>query len=240
MMKKIMLLMLSIGLAIGLAACSGSDKDKDKDASKDKDEGQEQQEQQELTIGDDEKVAEDDIVAQINDSEVKGLLYNAVYAQTKTQMHQYGQDVSDKDAVKDYALDELIAQELVKQQAAKEGIEVSEKQAKKELDKLKKENEEQLTAYLEEYGLTEDAFQDQLKFGLILEKYMDEKLEYEKVTEKETKEMYDQLKEQNEEIESYDKLKDQIQESLENQKKNESLQAQLEEWKKDAKIEKKI
>src|SRR5699024_5800277 len=120
-MKKILMLLMALSLAAVLAACNNDDA-ADKKGNSDKQ--TEQEAPKEVKISDDEKVKDDKVVAKINDTDIKGEQYNESYAQTKAMLSlQFGQDVSDKKKVKDQTMSILIQQELLKQDAKKQGIE---------------------------------------------------------------------------------------------------------------------
>jgi len=235
-MKKFTMFLITLTLAMVLAACGNDDAEENQEP----DEDVAEQANAEVEVTDEEKVKDDDIVANINDEGVKGTHYNIIYKQTKMQMHQFGQDTSDLDTVKEHTLDELIAQELLKQDAEKKGVKVSDEEIQTELEDFKEENDEDLESYLDEFDISEETFKEQLFFSLVLDKYMDEEIKSEEVSDDEAKEMYEDLKQQNEEIAEYDELKDELKDSIEAQKKQEKLQAKLEELKDSADIEKLI
>ncbi|GAA0419758.1 MAG: SurA N-terminal domain-containing protein [Bacillota bacterium] len=238
-MKKIIMLGLALTLAIVLAACGDDnaegDKKKDEQTQEEGNTSKEGQEQQ-VKVTDKEKVEEGTAVASVNGDEIKGERYNPIYTQLKTQMAQYGQDVSDLDKLKEQTINVLVEQHLIRQDAASKGIKVSDKEVQSEFDSLKEENGDQLTAVLEQFNLTEDQFKRQLEDDLITTKYIDSQLEI-KVTDKEVEEYYNQLKEQNEEIGKLKDLKDQIKNQIKQQKTNEQLQKKVDKLKKDAKVE---
>lgn len=230
---------LALTLAIVLAACGDDnaegDKKKDEQTQEEGNTSKEGQEQQ-VKVTDKEKVEEGTAVASVNGDEIKGERYNPIYTQLKTQMAQYGQDVSDLDKLKEQTINVLVEQHLIRQDAASNGIKVSDKEVQSEFDSLKEENGDQLTAVLEQFNLTEDQFKRQLEDDLITTKYIDSQLEI-KVTDKEVEEYYNQLKEQNEEIGKLKDLKDQIKNQIKQQKTNEQLQKKVDKLKKDAKVE---
>ncbi len=230
---------LALTLAIVLAACGDDnaegDKKKDEQTQEEGNTSKEGQEQQ-VKVTDKEKVEEGTAVASVNGDEIKGERYNPIYTQLKTQMAQYGQDVSDLDKLKEQTINVLVEQHLIRQDAASKGIKVSDKEVQSEFDSLKEENGDQLTAVLEQFNLTEDQFKRQLEDDLITTKYIDSQLEI-KVTDKEVEEYYNQLKEQNEEIGKLKDLKDQIKNQIKQQKTNEQLQKKVDKLKKDAKVE---
>ncbi|WP_164670900.1 SurA N-terminal domain-containing protein [Virgibacillus doumboii] len=243
-MKKFIMLLMAVSLAAVLAACNGDDSAENKEDNKDK---QAEQASKPVEITDEEKVKEDKVVVKINGNDIKGKEYNDAYAQTKGMMSQYNQDVSDKKKLKDQTLNMIIQQELLKQDAKKQGIEVTDKEVKSEFDKVKSQNKEQFESTLKQLHLTEEAYKDQLAFSLTLEKYVDSQLNT-KVTDKEIQSYYDQLKKQNEaasedkkqEMPKLEEIKDQIKSQLIKQKENQQLQAKIQKLKDQAEIKKMI
>ncbi|MBS3681471.1 SurA N-terminal domain-containing protein [Ornithinibacillus massiliensis] len=228
-MKKLILSFMMIGLIAILAACG----DKEEKA-------QETVQPQDITMEEDEKVADDDVVISINDTEVSGDHYNTIYLQTKIRASQFGQDIEDKENIKEITLNEIIAQELIKQEAERLGIEVSEENVQEELDTLKSENEEQFEAYLETYNLTEDSLKEQIRFSQILSQFIEEEIEIAEVTEDDIKETYDQLKKDMENIMEFEQAEPIIEQQLTQQREADALQAKVEELMDDANIEKHI
>ncbi len=154
-MKKFIMLIIAITLTTTLAACNdGADSDS---AKKDEETNTEQQEQakQGVEISEDEKVKDDKIVLSINDTDIKGKQYNTIYEQTKNLMNQYGQDVSDKNMIKEQTLNTIIGKELLTQEAKKqdikfeeyikqetEGIKVTDEEVQSAYDKIKEQNKD--------------------------------------------------------------------------------------------------
>ncbi|MEN2768785.1 SurA N-terminal domain-containing protein [Ornithinibacillus xuwenensis] len=229
-MKKLLSIVMIMGLFLILAAC-GDDDEKT---------NEEEKAAKEITLEEDEKVDDDKVVIRINDTEVKGAQYNTVYLQTKMRVYQFGQDIEDKENIKEITLNEITAQELIKQEAARQGIDVTEEEVQNEFDTLKSENEDSFTAYLEQYKLTEESLKEQIRFTFTLDKYMQEKVQVDEVTEDDIKEAYDQLKKENEEMMEYEEAKSIIKEQLVQQREAEALQVKVEELMEAAEIEKLI
>ncbi|GGB44561.1 hypothetical protein GCM10011409_22690 [Lentibacillus populi] len=242
-MKKLVMLVVALSIVTMLAACgNNSDSGSSSDAGKksgdqNKTEQQAKQAQdKDVKISDDEKVNKDDVVVQVNDTKIKGDQYNNIYAQTKVAMNQFGEDVSDKDQLKEQAINVLVQQELLKQDAKKQGIDISGEKVQSEFEKIKAENEDQFAAVLEQYQLSEQAYKDQLAFELTVDEYINKEITGTDVTDKEIKSYYDKLKEQSKDIPELKKVKEQIKDELTKQKENEKLQAKINELKKDAEI----
>ncbi|WP_010651833.1 SurA N-terminal domain-containing protein [Oceanobacillus massiliensis] len=234
-MKRILILLTALTIAIILSACNN---DKSAEESKNKEANTSEQKQEELEFTEEEKVEDDTSVAVVNGEEIKGEDYNPIYTQVKTTMYQYGQDVSDLPSIQNQTVDILIEQALIKQDAEKAGIKVTEEDAQKELAKIKEEsNEEEFAALLEQYQMTEEEFEKQLMDDLTTIKYVDEQFKAE-VTDKEVKEYYDQLKEQNQEVGKLEEVEDKIKEVLVNEKQSQQLRAKVDELKENAEVEK--
>ncbi|MDY0410397.1 SurA N-terminal domain-containing protein [Virgibacillus soli] len=230
-MKKTYLLLIAVLFAVVLTACN-SDKDKEKDTK--------QADMEKLEVTDAEKVANDKVVLEVNDEKVNGNKYNTAYIQTKMRLYQIGQDIDDLEQVKDKTLDELIAQELLRQEIENKGFSVSNKDVDAEYEAIKKENGDQLKAYLKEFSMTEDDFKEQVKYSLALEKYLDKEVKTPKVSDKEIKDMYDKLKENNDDIPEYKDVADIIKEQLEQQKKEEELKTIIDALEEKAEVKKLI
>lgn len=241
-MKKFIMFTLALSLTVFLAACGGDsegEKEKDETPEESEDAGAEQEEQ-DLEMTKDEEVDEDEIIASINGTDIKGLEYNSTYAQTKMMFGQQGLDVSDQDTIKEKVVDALVERELIMQDATEQGIEVSEKEVESELDTIKSENEEQFTMVLDQFNLTEDDYKEQLTFEIVLDEYMSSEFKDIEVTDDELKETYDELKEQNEEMPEFDEIKDDLKADLSERKEMEMLEEKIEELKDKADVETKI
>ena len=190
---------------------------------------------QKVEITDKEKVSEDEVVASVNGEEIKGDRYNPTYSQLKITIGHYNQDVSDLDKLKEQTIDMLITQHLINTDAAKKGIEVTDKEVQKEFDKIKKENEDRLKTALEQFQMDEKQFKTMLKDNIITTEYTDKEFDV-KVTDKEVKEYYNEIKEQSEEVAKLDDLEEQIKTRLEQEKASAQLQKRIDDLKKDAEI----
>lgn len=230
-MKKIYVLAVLALLTIILAACSGDKEEKKEENATD---------QLKVEIGDDEKVDDNEVVATINGEDILGDTYNIIYAQLKLMQQLSGQDISEKEKLKDEAIDMLIDQELLRLETKDKGIDVTKKEVQAKFDEAKSENEEQFKEILKQYYLTEEAFKEQLAFELAVGKYIDSEFPDIKVTDEEVKAYYDQQKEQNEVVPDFKEVEEQIKQGLQGQKEQEKLQSVVDKLKEKAKIDVKI
>lgn len=240
-MRKFLML-ITLCLAVTLAGCgSKADDTKNNDQQQDNDI---------VEVTEEEIVSEDLVVAKINGTEIVGDEYNSIYVQTKVRLHQYRQDVSDLNLLKEQTLNTLIDQELLRQDANKVGITVTEEEVQEQFDEVKGEvSEEHYTEFLKQYQLTEDEFKEELYFAILHEKYLESEIPAIEVTNEEIQEVYDQLKENsennkdnenNEEFPDYEDIADQLKLEITMQKEQEELQAKINELREAAEIEKMI
>jgi parvulin-like peptidyl-prolyl isomerase len=134
------------------------------------------------------------------------------------------------------ALDSLITQELIKQEAAKKKIVINNEDVNKkiaELDAQFKAQGQTLDKILEQQGLTRVEIKDQLKVQIMLEKLIGDKLT---VSEKEVDAAYEQQKEVFAKETDMKKVRTTIKETLKSQKLSTEAQTLIQGLKKDAKI----
>lgn len=227
-MKKKMLLLLTLLLALILAACGGDDAEPEE---------QKETTEVDVEITEEELVDEQFVVANINGSEITGDKYNNIYRQLKTMLFMYGQDVDDLDMLKDETLAILTDQELIRQDAEESGVEVTEEEAQEEWDIMIAANgEEAIETLLEQYGLTEEEFLNQLKDDLLTVKYIEKEFVVE-ISDEEVEEQYELLKEQHENIGEFAEYEEMIRRNLTEMKQSELLDERLNELKENAEIE---
>lgn len=217
-MKRFNAIVLIFTATLFLVACGNNS-----------DEGEAVVSPEDVEMSDDEKRDADEIVLTINDKEFNGEDYNALYAQTKSVLGHQGQDTSDKEQLQSVVIEELIKRELLVEMGEEEGIEITDK----DIAKVKLENEKQYETVMEQYNLSEEEYDKQLAFELLLEKYLQEVYPVDEVTEEEIQEVYDELKETTEDIPELDLVKDEIREIIAIEK----LGEKMEQRKNDADIE---
>lgn len=260
--KKILLPFIAGALALGLAACGEDDKAK-KDETPQEQEGATgeaapdeatQEEAAEKAKEMQEKLAKqqvdvEEIVAVVNEEELNGEQYNAALQSIQGQMQKMGQDPTSEEMaelVKVQALDSLVNQTLMLQDAEEVEIKASESEVDEEYSKFtgQFEDEKAMEEALKEQKLDEKKVKEILTEIIVLEKYQDKVAPVEEVTEEEIKEYYDevavQAKEAEQELPPLEELSEEIKGMLEQEKQQELLAAHVEELKADAEIELKI
>lgn len=227
-MKKYIVGLIVFLFMINLVACS--------DDNTDNTEGE--KENQSVEVTEEEKLPADEVVVVVNGEEVTGKTYNLVYTQEKLYKSQFEEDI-DLDDIKESTINLIIDRQILFQEAKKEGIEITEEQASKELERIKEESPETLEILLAQFQITEEDFKDQLIYELTMFEYMDKVIEV-SVSEEELEEYYKKAKEGNENIPEYDEIKHSLRSQLTELKTQEALQAKIDEARENAKIDKKI
>lgn len=225
-MRKYLLGFIFFLLIINVIACSSEDKSGENEHSPS------------VEVTEDEKLPADDVVVVVNGEEVTGKVYNLVYTQEKLYQSQFEEEI-DLEEIKESTIDLIIDRQILFQEAKKEGIEVTEEEAKKELDRIKEESPETLETLLAQFQISEEDFKDQLMYELTMFEYMHKVIEV-SVTEDELKEYYEKAKEGNEDIPAFEEIKHSLRNQLTELKTQEALQAKIDEARKNAKIDKKI
>ncbi|HLS06976.1 MAG TPA: SurA N-terminal domain-containing protein [Bacillota bacterium] len=196
--------------------------------------------EQTFEITDEEKVGQDEVVMYLNGEEVTGDKYNLAYLQTKVQLFQFEQDVSDQEVLKDLALDVLLEQELLHQEAAEKGIEVTEEDVEEELSLIKSESRETFDAFLDTYSFDEDSYKMMLSNAMLYDKYITEQFPNIEITDEEIEEAYEEIKSENEDVADLEEIEESLRGGLAKQKESEKMQELIESLKEEAEIETKI
>ncbi|TDL32550.1 hypothetical protein E2R51_07645 [Jeotgalibacillus sp. S-D1] len=249
-LKKILLPFAAGALALGLAACNdeedkSAEEPKQEEASKE-DQAAAEESQKKL---EEQQVDEKEVVAVVNDQEILGEDYNAALGQVQGQMQQAGQDPTSKEAaeqVKTQTLDTLVNQTLILQKAEEAELTASEEEIDEEYNAFQEQfgGEEAMNEMLEAEGMKPEALREQIAESIKFEKYINETVPTEEVTEKEIQEYYDQAaaqsKESGQEMPPLEEVSENIKTGLEQQKQQEKLAQHVEELKADASIDLKI
>ena len=167
----------------------------------------------------------EDVVAIVNDQDITKAEFDASYEQFKMTYAQQGMNIDDmeEDQVKlieQQVVDQLVNSQLLLQAAEKSNIEATEAEVQQSLEQIKGqfEKEEDFTAALETNKLTLAQLEKQIADELKVNQYISENVAEVAVEEEEIKAMYDQYKEQSEEVPSYEEVKAQIEQEIAQQK----------------------
>lgn len=252
--KKVLLPFMAGALALSLAACGEEDKAAIDKAPKGETKQEAPEEQKESAKAMQEKLAEQQvdknkIVAIVNDEELTGEVYNGALTAIQSQIQQMGQDPSSKESieqVKVQALDTLVNQTLILQEAKKTEIKASKSEIDEKYSSFEKQfgGEKEMKKALKDQSMDVKTVKEQIAESIIFEKYQDKVAPAGKVTDKEIKEYYDQAasksKETGEELPPLEEASKEIQGIIQQQQQQKLLAAHVEKLKADAEIELKI
>ncbi|GAA1941400.1 hypothetical protein GCM10009797_38200 [Nocardioides hwasunensis] len=146
-----------------------------------------------------------DVVAEVNGEEITKdeftPVYEASFAQAASQA-QMGGEAPDEDALKKSTVDDLVDTELLTQEAASRGIEVSDDDVEAELTKLAEQNGmksgDELLKAVAAQGMDADTARSQVQTQVLVEQLVTDEKGPIEPTEKELREIYDAAKKQQE------------------------------------------
>ncbi len=158
--------------------------------------------------GEEERTAEDvppDAIALIGDSEVPRAEFDALMERAKNGLKAQGREfpkagTPEYQDLKTRAVSFLIQRYQFRAEAEEMGVEVSDEEVQKELDKIKKESfdndEKKFQEALKREGLTEEQARAELRDRLLQEKLYEKVTEDVKVSDQEIEEYYEKNKQQ--------------------------------------------
>jgi antitoxin component HigA of HigAB toxin-antitoxin module len=255
MFRKLTIFMLMLLLVFGLAACGGNGGDKN--SSSESDHKTSQSDDSSQKTGESKKsqgsptkgmVDEDKTVAIVNGEKVKGDQYNPVLQRVESQFQQQGQNPSDDKIYKQakkQALDSVVGQTLILQDADKKGYKPSDKKVNQmydqQMSKLTKQlgGKKKVNEILKQQHVTTDLLKENIADQLEWDMYLDKEVPV-KVTDKEIKSAYQQYKSNTKKPEKLEKLKPAIKQQLEQQKQQPKLAEIVDQLKKKGDINIKI
>ena len=186
----------------------------------------------------------EDVVAIVNDQDITKAEFDASYEQYKLTYAQQGMNIDDmeEDQVKQIeqkVVDQLVNSRLLLQAAEKNNIEAAEEEVQQSLEQIKGQfdKEEEFTAALEANKLTLAQLEKQITDELKVNQYISENITEVAVEEEEIKAMYDQYKEQSEEIPSYEEVKAQLEQEIAQQKNQVEVGKLVEKLRNESEIE---
>lgn len=186
----------------------------------------------------------EDVVAIVNDQDITKAEFDASYEQYKLTYAQQGMNIDDmeEDQVKQIeqkVVDQLVNSRLLLQAAEKNNIEAAEEEVQQSLEQIKGQfdKEEEFTAALEANKLTLAQLEKQIADELKVNQYISENITEVAVEEEEIKAMYDQYKEQSEEIPSYEEVKAQLEQEIAQQKNQVEVGKLVEKLRNESEIE---
>ncbi len=212
MLRRWLTLGTALMIALALAACGGND-----DASTGSTDQPPASEEGQAPAAS--PVADDEVVAHVNGEALLGSAYNSVYDFVLMDMIQYGQNINDEQVqsmIKEQALEIVIGNKLLVQDAANKGYEVQDNEVQEELKNIKSqfENEQAFQTALEQSNLTMEELELQIREDLMIEKYIENEIEKSEVSNEEVQNYYDQFFGGGEDSPSFEEVEELIREMI--------------------------
>src|SRR5699024_4973305 len=128
--KRILTIFIGISILLLVSACGDNGNNENSESA----EAEDQETPEQVEISKEELVADDEVVTKINEAEIIGNKYNPEYRESKEieNLSNEPEQKIDKEKVKEITLEELIGQELIKQEAKELGIEVKDEDIEEE------------------------------------------------------------------------------------------------------------
>ncbi|QOR67262.1 SurA N-terminal domain-containing protein [Cytobacillus suaedae] len=218
--QKIVMLLTSILLVLGLVGCVATGQES-KDKSK-----------------------EDGVVAVVNDENITQQEFDESLEQIKMTYAQRGMNVEDLEEaqvkeMEQQVVNQLVNTKLLLQAAEKNNINATEEEVEQSLVQIKGqfENDEEFNSALEANNLTIAQLEKQIADELKINQYITENTAEVTVKEEEIVAMYDQYKEQSEEVPAYEEVKAQLEQQIQQQKNQEEVGKLVQKLREDSEIE---
>ena len=257
-MKKKLLAVLLITVMgfLVLTACGGEDADNNGNDNGENAEGNgdavEEQEPEVAKEIDLDSFEENDVFVRVNGEEILFTEFEDEFERSKNMVaQQYGIDLDSEQGaamlpqIQQQAIQSLISQNVMLQEAKDQGIEVSDEDVEENIQGLTEQfgGEEGLEEAMEAENLDDESLRAFLRENLMIEKLMSQNLDMDsiEVTEEEKEEYYAQLEENWEEQEQestpYEEVEERIAQQLQQQKIQQLQVEYLEELMDDSEIE---
>src|SRR5690625_9802 len=225
--KRILTIFIGLSILLLVSACGDNGNNENSESA----EAENPETPEQVEISKEELVADDEVVATVNETEIMGSKYNPAYRERKELENlSTGPDQEiDKEQIKEITLEGLIGQELINQEAKELGIEVTDEDIEEEIEMIESQEGDVLDSLLEQFDWTEEDLENQIRTDLMNTRYTEE-----------TKEEYERVKAETEDkdtVPEYEEVEDNVKAQMKQQKQNEELLKHIDEFKEDADIE---
>lgn len=228
-MKKITLMLLISIITIVLAACGGDNKAKNET----KDDGPS------IEITDEEKIADDEIVAVVDGEEITGKFYNEVYLQEKSINQDILGENVDLEDVKTGTIEAIINDIMILHMGEAEGIVITDEEVNEEIKELKRYGEEGYNNLIEQFNFTEESIGHLLRVETTLKQYIDKNIEVE-VSDEEVQAYYEEIVASGEEIPPFENAEKDLEGVIRIDKSKEEARKHIAKFRENVEIEMKI
>ncbi|HET7579943.1 MAG TPA: SurA N-terminal domain-containing protein [Bacillales bacterium] len=250
MFQKLTMFLFTIMLVFGLAACGGSNSQSKGQDHKTTQTGKGSSSAKKAQPGKPTApktkglVSKKKTVAVVNGEKIKGDKYNAVLKKMEMQYQQRGQNPTQGklyQQVKKQAMDTVVGQTLLLQDADKKGYQPSDKKVNQQFDKFAKQfgGKKKFKKLLDKQNMTLGQYKKNMKKQIELNTYIRKEVPV-KVTDSEIKAAYQQYKASAKHPKKLDTLKPAIKSQLKQQKQGQKIAKIIDQLKKEGNIQVKI
>ncbi|SNS49689.1 SurA N-terminal domain-containing protein [Anaerovirgula multivorans] len=166
------------------------------------------------------------VVALVNDTEIQRIDFETMVENMKLSYLQFGIDFESEESkeilamIEEEALNNLIQQQLLLQDALEKRYEVSKDEIDDEIKQIKSQfdNEEEFLAALEANQLTLDVLEKNVANDIMLEQYIQDEIGEPSASEEEIRAMYEEYSQTTEDAPTFEEMKLQLEENIKYQK----------------------
>lgn len=205
-------------------------------------------EKQETDITNVQVVDDNKVIANVNGKKIKGRELNKLVLLMNIQLNQMNDKQQKSNEISPYvkqAMTEvLVKSDYIIQESQKKGYKVEESEIAENFNQIKVNfnNDKDFENSLQKLNMSVRDVKEQIRKTLLYDKYVDKEIKIKKVSEKEIKDYYDDMKKAYKDdkeinVSNYDEMKDLIRKDLEKQRKEEKVDEIINELKNDKKIE---
>ncbi len=178
------------------------------------------------------------VVARVNGEEI-----------TKTELDSYSQQLKSQqqaaqvpeDELRQRALDQLVNQEVLSQEARNSGVSAGEQEVQDRIDQISEQfqDDSQFQDRLAQNGITEEDLRSDIRNQIMIQKYLDQQITDEQTnpTDQEIEQAYQNLSDQSGNLPPLEELRSQLEQQVKSQKRNELAMNIIEELKEKSEIE---
>lgn len=166
------------------------------------------------------------VVALVNDKEIQRVDFENMVENMKLSYQQFGIDFESEESkeilalLEEEALNNLIQQELLLQDALEKRYEISKDEIDRGIEQIKSQfdNEEEFLAALEANQLTLDVLEENIANDMMLEQYIQDEIGEPSASEEEIRAMYEEYSQTAEDLPAFEEMKLQLEEEIKYQK----------------------
>ena len=160
----------------------------------------------------------DEIVASVSGTEITRGEFEGTVARTRLSYEQQGANFTGEqgeamlDQIREQAINTLVHEELLLQEAREKGFEATQEAVEEELEGAKAQypSEEEFATVLEANYLNEDDFKKMIANNMVIDEFLQSEIEEAPVSDEDVQQLYDQYAAQTEDMPALEDVKSQL------------------------------